>query len=92
MSAPNPMRLRVECIRAIVTEEGDLIVAGTPGTVIQWSTDFAEGLKPHTKVEVRWDRYLFAPTGDIDRGSGNADVNDGLFADAEVDNLRWSDR
>jgi hypothetical protein len=81
-------KLRVFCLESIVTEEGDLIIAGTPGTVLHWIGDDAK------MVMVSWDYYLFTDTtDDIDYGGDpkkkQANTHVGLIWEVPVEKLRW---
>jgi hypothetical protein len=76
--------LRVFSIRSIVTAEGDLVVAGTPGTVYHWFA--SEDGK--SQVMVRWDHYLFAD--EVDDLCERANTHVGLAIPVDVDALRWA--
>ena len=80
--------LRVTAIRPIITEEGDLIPAGTPGTVIRWDYDSHGQRTEH--VWVQWDHYLFFGEPGSDVNLPHADTHRGLHAATPFDNLRWS--
>lgn len=61
--------VRVKNLEAIVTSDGDLVVAGTHGTLISWvygehheirtSRRASPGSRLDQLVNVRWDSYLF---------------------------------
>lgn len=78
-----PTPYRVICLRNIVTPEGDLIVAGTPGTIYHWFTS-PDG---KDQVMVRWDHYLFAE--DPDEMCERANTHVGLAVPIDIDVLRW---
>ena len=85
-------RLRVTNVEAIVTVEGDLIVAGTPGTVRCWVQRATEELSDSHLVEVRWDHYLYVgdePPGDPDLDADCVNTLGGLCAATSRTNLRW---
>jgi hypothetical protein len=75
----------VTCAAPILTLEGDLIVAGTPGTVISWeATRDGEA----DRVLVRWDHYLFAGAP-AEAEDGPANTHGGLRWPVAADLLRW---
>lgn len=59
--------VRVKNLQAIMTSDGDLVVAGTHGTLIAWVYTKEGNIKylsgplgiDHALVLVRWDSYLF---------------------------------
>ncbi len=66
MSPGEPKRgvLRVKNVRPIITVEGDLVVAGTHGTLLGWvTTPENEALMqrgdPRALVQVAWDSYMY---------------------------------
>jgi hypothetical protein len=88
MSNPPWHKYRVFCLESIVTGEGDLIIAGTPGTVLHWIDD------DFKKVMVAWDHYMFFDnTDDIDYGGDpkkkQANTHIGLIWEVPVEKLRW---
>ena len=88
MSDPPWHKYRVFCLETIVTEEGALVIAGTPGTVLHWIGDDAK------KVMVSWDYYLFTDNyDDIDYGGNpnkkQANTHVGLIWEVPVEKLRW---
>ena len=78
-----PTPYRVFCLRNVVTPDGDLIIAGTPGTLYHWF--MAEDGKE--QVMVRWDHYLFAE--DPDELCERANTHIGLAVPVAIDELRW---
>jgi len=81
-------KYRVFCLESIVTGEGDLVVAGTPGTVLHWIDD------DFKKVMVAWDHYMFVDsTEDIDYGGDpktkQSNTHVGLIWEVPVAKLRW---
>ena len=84
-------KYRVFCLESIVTDEGDLIVAGTPGTVLHWV-----GTEPDKDltVMVAWDFYLYLDeTDSIDYGGDpkkkQANTHAGLIWSCSANKLRW---
>lgn len=73
-------KLRVVNITTIVTSDGDVIVSGTPGTLLHWNREYDVGL-----VVVRWDAYMFVDEIDDD----NANTHEGLVWPVAPDNLRY---
>lgn len=69
--------LRVTNIEAITTLEGDLIVSGTTGTVIEWDGK--------NLVRVKWDAYVFARNNEHLKVC----VNTGLIVETEYKNLKF---
>jgi hypothetical protein len=56
--------VRVESINPIITPEGDLVVAGTQGTLLAWYSGeqnwaFVHNADMRSLVMVAWDDYLF---------------------------------
>lgn len=72
-------KLRVVNIHHILTSEGDLIVAGTPGTLLNWDEE-----NPRFVV-VRWDAYMFTDTVEEEHGN----THEGLLWRTEPENLRY---
>lgn len=81
----NTKPLRVACINAIVTEEGDLIVAGTTGTLLRWDWDTSG--KRTEMVWVAWDHYMLFPTDEANFDEPH--TNGGLEDKTRFDNLRY---
>lgn len=66
----NPMRglVRVTNILPVITCEGDLIVAGTSGTLVAWVPGpenelLIEAADHRALVNVAWDDYMFVDSG-----------------------------
>jgi len=81
-------KYRVFCLENIITNEGDLVVAGTPGTLLHWVDDHA------TTAMVSWDFYMFCDTTeDIDYGGDpkkkQANTHVGLIWEVPITKLRW---
>lgn len=76
-------KYRVECIKTILTCEGDAVFAGTPGTVIEWLNTMED------VVIVEWDYYLFTGVRDASDPPNTAAH---LQWGTHVSNLRWTDK
>ena len=58
-------RYRVFLLESLITDEGDLIIAGTHGTVLHWNEDVDLTKDTDPLVMVQWDHYLYIE-GDTD--------------------------
>lgn len=73
--------LRVTNIAPILTDEGDLIVAGTPGTLLGWDGNEE---KENRLVRVKWDAYMHVGEDDASNNTSS-----GLVWETEYTNLRF---
>jgi len=65
---PKRGAVRVVNLRPIITNEGDLIVAGTKGTLLGWvdskmNEEASFRGDPRALVNVAWDDYMFVDSG-----------------------------